>query len=288
MQLANPLDATVPYLRMSLIPGLLHIAQRNLSRGLTDLAIYEQGSVFRPQPGHSYGSGPLPSGSARPSADQLAELEDSIPPQPLHVAALFLGNVVDKQPGQPAIEAGIADALQVVRQVAGAVGADIVVVRGSHQGLHPGRTAELFADGRSVGFAGELLPAVSERYDLPRRVAIVEIDLSLLIELAPREVVPSAIATLPAATQDLSLVVGVDVPAGEVLDAVSTGAGDLLEHARLVDDYRGPGVPAGTKSLTFALRFRALDRTLTAAEASGAKLAGAELAASRFGATVRE
>jgi phenylalanyl-tRNA synthetase beta chain len=69
---------------------------------------------------------------------------------------------------------------------------------------------------------------------------------------------------------------------------VVSGAGELLESAQLVDDYRGSGVPAGTKSLTFALRFRATDRTLTAAEASGAKLAGAELAGSRFGATVRE
>ena len=56
----------------------------------------------------------------------------------------------------------------------------------------------------------------------------------------------------------------------------------------LVDDYRGQGVAAGSKSLTFALRFRAADRTLTAAEASEAKLAGARLAAERFGAAIRD
>ena len=65
------------------------------------------------------------------------------------------------------------------------------------------------------------------------------------------------------------------IPAGEVLAAVVEGAGELLEHARLVDDYRGTGVPEGSKSLTLALRFRAADRTLTAAEATEAKLAGA-------------
>jgi len=69
---------------------------------------------------------------------------------------------------------------------------------------------------------------------------------------------------------------------------VTEGAGELLEHAHLVDDYRGAGVPDGSKSITLALRFRAPDRTLTAAEATQAKLAGAALAASRFGATVRE
>ena len=56
--------------------------------------------------------------------------------------------------------------------------------------------------------------------------------------------------------------------------ALVEGAGELLESLRLVDDYRGPGVAEGAKSLTFALRFRASDRTLTAAEATEAKLAG--------------
>ncbi|HEY9477060.1 MAG TPA: phenylalanine--tRNA ligase subunit beta [Microbacteriaceae bacterium] len=288
MRLANPLDATTPYLRRSLIPGLVAVAGRNLSRGLTDLALYEQGSVFQPAPDETYGSGALPSGSSRPSDAKLAELENSIPPQPLHLGALFLGHTAGKQPGSAAIDAGLADALQVVRQVANAVGAHIDIVQGHHQALHPGRTAELRLNGRPVGFAGELLPALSESHDLPRRVAVVELDLGAIIDLAPREVVSSPIASLPAATQDLSLVVGVEVPAGDVLDAVVTGAGELLESARLIDDYRGPGVPQDAKSLTFALRFRAADRTLTAAEASGAKLAGAELAGARFGATVRE
>ncbi|HMH59129.1 MAG TPA: phenylalanine--tRNA ligase subunit beta, partial [Galbitalea sp.] len=88
--------------------------------------------------------------------------------------------------------------------------------------------------------------------------------------------------------QDLSLVVAADVPAGDVLATVIEGAGELLEHAALVDDYRGKGVDDGAKSLTFALRFRAPDRTLTAAEASDAKLAAVTLAAQRHGAMLRD
>ncbi|MGO1921180.1 MAG: hypothetical protein ACTH07_07390, partial [Microbacterium sp.] len=57
---------------------------------------------------------------------------------------------------------------------------------------------------------------------------------------------------------------------------------------RLVDDYRGKGLDAGQKSLTFALRFRASDRTLTAAEATEAKLAGVASATERFGASIRD
>ena len=82
--------------------------------------------------------------------------------------------------------------------------------------------------------------------------------------------------------------VGVDVPAGDVLDAVRAGAGELLEYARLVDDYRGSGVDEGQKSLTFALRFRATDRTLTAAEATEARDGAVRRAGERFGATLRD
>ena len=73
-----------------------------------------------------------------------------------------------------------------------------------------------------------------------------------------------------------------------MLEAVREGSGSLLESIELVDDYRGTGIEAGQKSLTFALRFRAPDRTLTAAEASDAKLAGVQLAAARHGAHLRE
>jgi phenylalanyl-tRNA synthetase beta chain len=288
IRLLNPLDAESPFLRTSLLPGLIEVAHRNLSRGLTDLAVYEIGSVFRPEAGRSYGSGPLPSGIVRPSLTELGELFESIPPQPLHVAALFVGAAVVHQPGQPAVPRGIADALDAARQLAASVDAAITVRQGSHHALHPGRTAELFVSDQAVGFAGELLPALADELDLPRVTAVLEVDLDLLIELSAREVVPVGISSFPAATQDLSLVVPVEVPAGDVLSAVVDGAGDLLEDARLVDDYRGSGVAAGSKSVTLALRFRAPDRTLTAAEASDAKLAGAATAAERFGATVRE
>ena len=78
------------------------------------------------------------------------------------------------------------------------------------------------------------------------------------------------------------------MPADAVLAAVIAGAGDLLEHARIVDDYRGSGVPEGQRALTFALRFRADDRTLKAEEATEAKLAGVAAAETAFGAKLRE
>ncbi|WP_400993269.1 phenylalanine--tRNA ligase subunit beta [Agromyces sp. GXQ0307] len=288
VKLANALDATAPFLRRSLIPGLIGVARRNLSRGFTDLDVYELGLVFLPEKGRAYGSAELPIGWERPSDDTLAELNDGIPAQPRHVGVLLTGDRQAKQPGRAAEAAGIADALDAVRRIAHAAGAEVEFAQGSHQAMHPGRTAEVRVAGQLVGYAGELHPKLTAEADLPRVVAVAEVDLDAIIELAGDAVEARPIGTLPAATQDLSLVVGAEVPAATVAAAVREGAGELLEHLQLVDDYRGHGVPEGSKSLTFALRFRAGDRTLTAAEASEAKMAGAALASERTRAAIRE
>ena len=70
--------------------------------------------------------------------------------------------------------------------------------------------------------------------------------------------------------------------------ALVVGAGELLEHVALDDDYRGQGIPETSKALTFAMRFRAADRTLTVAETTAARNAAVAEAAARFGATIRE
>ncbi|QHC62352.1 phenylalanine--tRNA ligase subunit beta [Rathayibacter festucae] len=288
VSLANPLDATAGQLRLSLLPGLVQVAARNRSRGLVDLAVYEMGSVFLPQSGAPFGSEGLPLAGARPSAEIEAALNAGIPRQPLHVAALLTGSALERQPGVAARDFDWRDALDVVRDVAAASGVELQIRQGSHAALHPGRTAEVLLNGAVVGHAGELLPSLADDLDLPHRVAVVELDLDPLIARAGRLVVARPVGALPAATQDLSLVVPVAVPAADLQAAVAEGAGELLEAIRLVDDYRGAGVPEGSKSLTFALRFRAADRTLTAAEASAAKESGTALAAERFGATPRE
>lgn len=288
LELANALDPREPFLRRSLLPGLLETARRNLARGLTDLALFEIGTVFRPEPGVAYGTVDLPPGAVELAPDVLAALTTSLPPQPRRVAVLVLGDAVPKQPGTAAVPSGIADALDAVASVGLALAVDIRPVTGAHPVLHPGRTAELRVGDTVVGIAGELRPAFARDNDLPGVVAVAELDYDALIALSGGEVATRPIGALPAATQDVSLVVPVGVAAGEVRATFVEGAGDLLEDARLVDDYRGSGMPEGSKSLTFALRFRAADRTLTAAEATEAKLAGVALAASRHGATLRE
>lgn len=288
IRLANPIDGQAPFLRRSLIPGLLQTAHRNIARGLTDLALFETGMVFLPEPGVVYGTDEVPPPGIRPSDDTLAALNASIPPQHRHIAVLLTGSIVPRQPGHPAEAAGLADALDAVRVIAAAAGVEIDVVQSERAALHPGRTGTLLVGADEVGYVGELHPKVAADADLPGRAIIAELDLDLVLSLAGERIVAESLSTFPAATQDVSLTLPVDVPAAEVRRALVEGAGALLESARLVDDYRGEGLTSGAKSLTFALRFRAPDRTLTAAEATEAKLAGVAIATQRFGAALRD
>lgn len=288
VKLANPLDGLAPFLRRSLVPALLQVAHRNVSRGIVDLALFEVGTVFLPKPGVQYGTASVPPLAVRPDAATLAALDASIPPQRRHVAVLLTGHSVPKQPGQAALAADLADAVDAVRVLTAAAGLDIELVQAQRAALHPGRTARVLVGGQDIGYVGEVLPTVSAAADLPGRVLVAELDLDAMLDLAQARVVAASLSGFPAATQDVSLVVPTGVAAGAVRAALIEGGAPLLEGARLVDDYRGSGLPEGAKSLTFALRFRAGDRTLTAAEATEAKLAGVAVAAERFGAAIRD
>jgi len=284
--LANPMQEESNQLRLSILPGLIDAARRNLSRGLTDLAIFEEGSVFVPTA--SFGKPfELPSASERPSESVLDSVLATLPSQPKSFAALFTGDRVKQQVGVVSQNYDYSDAIALAARLVAATGQELSVRQGSAKGFHPGRTAELFVGEVSIGFAGELAPALAAERDLPRRVAALEINLDVLYASVPEVRQAEPIYSYPAATQDLSLLVPIDVAAGDVLTTIENGAGELLEQVRLIEDYRGQNLPEGKKSLTFALRFRANDRTLTQVEASESRDAAVALAASKFGATIR-
>lgn len=285
LRLENPMQGESPELRNSMLPGLLQAAARNLSRGTTDLALVEEGSVFFPALGSATTS--LPVGNVRPSHDQLAELNGSIPVQPRHLAGLALGDWLPQAPGQQAVQAGYPQAILAVEQIARAAGVEFSIRQATPVGYHPGRAAEVLVSGEVVGQLGEVDPAIAAEYHLPRRVAAFEVNLDAIFSHAPQVLQAAELRVMPAATQDLSLLVDAAVPAGELMAIIREGAGELLEDVSLVDDYRGENVPQGSKSVTFSLRFRAADRTLTQAEASQSKDAAVALANQKFGATLR-
>lgn len=142
-------------------------------------------------------------------------------------------------------------------------------------------------DERVVGHAGELHPRVLKALGLPVRTCAMEIDLDAVEAAGTGTVEAPRIATFPVATQDVALVVDAGVPAAEVEAVLREGAGELLESIRLFDVFTGEQLGEGRKSLAYALRFRAADRTLTVEEASAARDAAVALAAERTGAVLR-
>jgi phenylalanyl-tRNA synthetase beta chain len=115
----------------------------------------------------------------------------------------------------------------------------------------------------------------------------MELDLDLLAAAGGVRPEGPHVSTFPVATQDVALVVDAAVPAAQVEAALRAGAGELLESVRLFDIFTGPQIGEGRKSLAYALRFRAPDRTLTADEATAARDAAVASAASLTGAALR-
>ncbi len=115
----------------------------------------------------------------------------------------------------------------------------------------------------------------------------MELNLSALLESAPEKVLAGPLSGYPATTQDVALVVEASLPSADLQATLQEGAGELLEHIELFDVYAGTGIEDGRKSMAYALRFRAQDRTLTADEASEARAAAVSLAQQRHGAEQR-
>ena len=184
--------------------------------------------------------------------------------------------------------AGWADAIDAVRAVADALLGSSVTVRAADRApWHPGRCAELLIGEIVIGHAGELHPKVCTAYGVPARTAAAELDLDALLQHAVALVPGAVVLDYPVAKEDVALVVDDTVPAADVEAALREGAGELLESVRLFDVYTGDQVGTGKKSLAFALRFRAPDRTLTEGEAAAARDAAVALAAERCGAVQR-
>jgi phenylalanyl-tRNA synthetase beta chain len=284
LRVVNPISDAEPELRTSLLPGLLATAARNIGRGNRDLAIFESGLVFGPLPETS---APVIDGIERkPTDEQIAALYAAVPAQPRHVAAVLCGDL--ELPGWwgPARAADWSDAVQVARTVVRAARAELTVRAVEYAPWHPGRCAEIVVSGAVVGHAGELHPRVVAALGLPERTCAVEVDLEGF-PVPPPARAPQ-ISSYPPVLLDVALVVEESVPAESVRAALRAGAGELLESVRLFDVFHdAERLGAGRKSLAFALRFRAADRTLTVDEAARARDLAVDAAGQSTGAVLR-
>ncbi|MEO6510704.1 MAG: phenylalanine--tRNA ligase subunit beta, partial [Nocardioides sp.] len=284
LRLANPLSSEEPAMTTTLLPGLLKAAARNVGRGTSDLALFETATVTLPR---ATGPAPIFGVSSRPTDAQLDELDKALPDQPLHLGLLVSGE--RERPGWwgTGRTGSWADAVDAVRRTAESVGVEVTVRATARAPWHPGRCAEISVGDAVLGHAGELHPRVCTAYGVPARTAVAEIDLTRLLEHAAGLLTAPEFSSFPVAKEDVALVVDHAVSAGDVEAALRAGAGEYLESIRLFDVYTGTQVGEGKKSLAFALRFRAPDRTLTEEEAGVARDAAVAAAADRCGAVQR-
>ncbi len=257
----NPLSEDESHLRGGMVPVLLRRTEHNYSRGRRDVRLFEVGTVFELS-GAGHGS---TSGS---SADRNAGLDR-------YTESSRLGIVLTgaREPAHWSRSASDLDGWDVkglVEEIATELcDAAIVPLDGTGdpttKSLGGGWLGpagfRIVRDGVTVGVAG---PVRASAIDAPRWAAPV-----WGVELALEAIEPKSVATYralsayPAVRRDLALTVPVSVAAAEVDVVVKETASDLLESARLFDVYEGEGVEDGRRSLAWAFRFRADDRTLT-------------------------
>ena len=277
LQLANPLSDEQPLLRTTLLPGLFGAVTRNTSRGFADVSLFEIASVTLPTKKQKAQGGtnpPRPTVAKRPTEKELAEIESLLPLQPLYVAAVLTN-------------ADWSDSIELALSLASEIGVTLTVQKADLAPWHPGRCAQLVLDGKVIGTAGEITPRVIENIGLPKRTVAVELDLTALFANANTTPTAPKIWTFPIAKEDVALVVKKDVTAAELMQVLQEGAGELLENIKLFDVYEGNQVPDGHKSVAFALRFRASDRTLSTEEVTAARQNAVNAAAQKFGAKLR-
>ncbi|HEX3508931.1 MAG TPA: phenylalanine--tRNA ligase subunit beta [Candidatus Dormibacteraeota bacterium] len=239
MRVSNALSDDMDTLRTSLLPSLVGVVALNRDRGHQDVRVYEIASAF-----------------LAPVGDKTEQ-----PDEPMRLGAVATAGA--------SAEAGRASfyAMKSVLDAAfAALGAPpCTYQRGAQELFHPGRCAAVILDGRLLGYIGELHPTVASTFKIEGRLVALEIDVEPVLA-ASGVARAQALPRFPAVERDLAVVVEDHIAASALLATLKEVGGHHLEQARAFDEYHGPQVPDGHKSIAFTLTFRSPERTLTDAE----------------------
>ena len=250
--LSNPVDDSESVLRTSLLPGQLRAVAYNQRHFNGDVRLFEIGHVYLPAP------------------------EGQLLPDEREFLAVALSG--EEAPAAAAVLDLLADALAL----------PAVELRATAPpGMHPTRSAEVVVAGRMRGAVGEVAPEVLESWGVAGRVAWLQLDLQEVLDGPRTRRRYRPVSKFPPNDVDLAFVVPDRVAAAQVERALRASAGSLLARLELFDAYRGTGVPDGSRSLAYRLRFQAPDRTLTDAEVAEARQRCIDETSRRTGATLR-
>lgn len=268
--LANPISADKVVMRHTLLSGMLDTLASN-ARHAERQMLFEIGHVYLPVDGQVLPDEPGRLGIAMTGARGVPQWTGDTTPGVMDFFDLK----------------GVIESVIRALRLAGTVAFTPV----EHNTFHPGRAARLTINGRDIGVLGQVHPLVCEAVglglDLERPVLAAELDLNALLAdvVQVREIAP--VPTHPATLQDIALVVDADTPAAEVERMIREAGGFLLKDVRLFDVYTGSSIPAGKKSLAYALTFRAPDKTLQDKEVNKLREKIVKVAGQRLGAALR-
>ena len=252
VRLYNPLSPQHSILRPSMTPSMLAGLAENARRRRHDAWLFDIGKVYR-----------YPA-TASPR-DRASETAGTGRYESWELGIALAGSAAPAAPGQAPLVADVAALKGLVDALHDGLGAPRPAYRPEpdgerHAHRHPGRTA-LIADaaGRAYGSLGEVHPRIVEAWGLVGRPVDAAIDLGRLLSLAPDVVHAVPVPPAQPVDRDLAVVVGDDVPVGEVLRIARTAAGPRLDEVRLFDVYRGEQIGDGRVSYALAFRFQPLE-----------------------------
>ncbi len=274
VRITNPLASEESVLRTTLVTGLVQAWARNAERGLGDVVLGEIGTVF------THPDATTTSRQTRGGANGAVALTL---PHENERATIVFGRADDSALTAVAFWQSVATRLGLVE----------VTVRSTAApaGLHPTRAASLTtADGTVIGYVGEVDAQLVEGVaNVPtRRLGVLDLDLDVVFRVvanASKDQRVSVPSRYPSASLDLAFVVPDHLHAGD-LAATLRGSSELVESIELFDVYRGEHLPSGTRSLAYALRLGAADRTLSEAELAQLR-SGLIATATALGAAIR-
>ncbi len=254
----RPLSAEEGFLRAAMVPVLLRRAEYNFARGRRDVRLFEIGTVFHTSADPGDGS------AVRPEPDGTEAYQEE-----LRVGLVVTGSAAPRHWSGGTRDVDLWDlkglAGDVAEQLCGArvepLGEDPEALGRFGGGWLGDERFRIVRDGRTLGIAGNI---DSDAADAPRWAGSLwglefELDAVQLGEQKRYE----PISAFPSVRRDLAVLVSESVAASEVEASIRAAAPKLLELVELFDVYEGEGVESGQRSLAWAFRFRAADRTLT-------------------------
>ncbi len=132
--------------------------------------------------------------------------------------------------------------------------------------MHPGRTSELFVEGKSIGFFGQIHPSLAEKYDLIKETYLFNLEYDSLIKASTRKTnwtrMYKDYPTVPFMERDIALIHSRKYSSLEIINLIKKSGRPLLEKVELIDRYEGSSIPEDSISQAFRIKYRDPKKTL--------------------------